>query len=231
LADGQGDGNGGRYIGPVASDAAPEPDPHDDPAYITRTKFLSGVAIVTGGVMTAAILVPVVGFAVADSVQEEDWEWVDVGPLSDFPDGQVTSIAVSGPSPEANRRAYVRNKDKAIIAIWNRCAHLGCPVAYSPGGDVYACPCHGGAYNSLGLVTAGPPPRPLDRFDVKIVSAQGKEVAKMEEPAKGCPVTGAKPADRLLLGRPFSINSGQQPYQLKGPGEPVTGVLANLYPF
>ena len=231
MADGQGDGNGGRYTGPVASDAAPEPDPHDDPAYVTRTKFLSGVALVTGGVLTAAILVPVVGFAVTDSVQEEEWQWVDVGPMSDFPDGQVTSIAVSGPSPESNRRAYVRNKDQAIIAIWNRCAHLGCPVAYSPGGDVYSCPCHGGAYNSLGLVTAGPPPRPLDRFDVKIVTAQGKEVAKMEQPAQGCPVTGAKPADRLLLGRPFSINADQQPYDLKGPGEPVTGALANLYPF
>ena len=231
MADGQGDGNGGRYTGPVASDAAPEPDPHDDPAYVTRTKFLSGVALVTGGVLTAAILVPVVGFAVTDSVQEEEWQWVDVGPMSDFPDGQVTSIAVSGPSPESNRRAYVRNKDNAIIAIWNRCAHLGCPVAYSAGGDVYACPCHGGAYNSLGLVTAGPPPRPLDRFDVKIVTAQGQEVAKMETPAQGCPVTGAKPTDRLLLGRAFSISASQQPYELKGPGEPVTGVLANLYPF
>ena len=53
----------------------------------------------------------------------------------------------------------------------------------------------------------------------------------MEQPADGCPVTGAKPADRLLLGRAFSINADQQPYELKGPGEPVTGALANLYPF
>jgi quinol---cytochrome c reductase iron-sulfur subunit, bacillus type len=231
LAEGQGDGNGGRYIGPVAGDATPDADPHDDPAYITRTKFLTGVAVVTGGVMTAAILVPVVGFVVADSVKEEDWEWVDVGPVSDFPDRQVTSIAVSGPSPEADRRVYLRHKDGAIIAIWNRCAHLGCPVAYSPGGDVYACPCHGGAYNSLGLVTAGPPPRPLDRFDVKIVTTKGEEVAKQEQPSQGCPTGSAKADDRLLVGRPFSINSQQQPYALKGPGEPVSGALANLYPF
>jgi hypothetical protein len=104
-------------------------------------------------------------------------------------------------------------------------------VAYSAGGDVYSCPCHGGAYNSLGLVTAGPPPRPLDRFDVKIVTAEGQEVAKQEQPADGCPTGDAKPADRLLIGRPFSIDEDQNPYELKGPGEPVTGVLANLYPF
>ena len=156
LADGRGEGNGGRYTGPVAGDAAPEADPHDDPAYVTRTKFLSGVALVTGGVLTAAILVPVIGFAVADSVQEEEWRWVDVGPLRDYPDGEVASLAVSGPYPESDRRAYLRHKEGAIIAIWNRCAHLGCPVAYSAGGDVYSCPCHGGAYDSLGLVTAGP---------------------------------------------------------------------------
>jgi menaquinol-cytochrome c reductase iron-sulfur subunit len=231
LAEGQGDGNGGRYTGPVAGDAAPEVDPHDDPAYITRTKFLTGVALVTGGVLTAAILVPVVGFAVADTVKEEEWQWVDVGPLSDFPDGEVGSIAVSGPSPESDRRAYLRHKDGAIIAIWNRCAHLGCPVAYSSGGDVYSCPCHGGAYDSLGLVTAGPPPRPLDRFDVKIITTEGQDVARQEIPADGCPTASAGPEDRVLLGRPFSIDADQNPYQLKGPGEPVTGVLANLYPF
>jgi menaquinol-cytochrome c reductase iron-sulfur subunit len=235
LADSQGEGNGegtrGGYSGPVAHQPEPVHDHHDDPAYITRTKFLTGVAVVTGGVMTAAILVPVVGFAAADTLKPEEWQWVDIGPMSDFPDGKVTSIAVSGPSPESDRRAFVRHKDNAVIAIWNRCAHLGCPVAYSDGGDVYACPCHGGAYDSLGLVTSGPPPRPLDRFDVKIVTPDGKDVAQQEIPADGCPTGKAKADDRLLLGRPFSIDEEQQPYELRGPGEPVTGVLANLYPF
>ncbi len=104
MADSQGEGNGegtrgAQYSGPVAHEPEPVHDHHDDPAYITRTKFLTGVAVVTGGVMTAAILVPVVGFAAADTLKEEKWQWVDIGPMSDFPDGKVTSIAVSGPSP------------------------------------------------------------------------------------------------------------------------------------
>jgi Rieske Fe-S protein len=206
-------------------------DHHDDPAFITRTRFLTGVALVTGGVMTAAILVPVVGFAAADALKDEEWRWVDVGPLSEFPDGQTSSIAVSGPAPESDRRAFLRHRDGAMIAIWNRCAHLGCPVAYSAGGDVYSCPCHGGAYDSLGLVTAGPPPRPLDRFDVKIVTPDGKEVSRQTDVAKGAPTANATPEDRVLVGRPFSIDEEQQPYDLHGPGEPVTGVLSNLYPF
>jgi Rieske Fe-S protein len=235
LAESQGDGpNGGgqgQYKGPVAHEPEPAHDHHDDPAFISRTRFLTGIALVTGGVMTAAILVPVVGFAAADALKEEEWQWVDIGPLSDFPDGQTTSIAVSGPAPESDRRAYIRHQEGAIIAIWNRCAHLGCPVAYSPGGDVYACPCHGGAYDSLGLVTSGPPPRPLDRFDVKIADVKGKEIARQVDVAKGCVTTGAPADARLLVGRPFSIDEDQQPYELRGPGEPVTGVLSNLYPF
>lgn len=236
MAESQGDGTaagtpGGQYSGPSAHVPEPVHDHHDDPAFVTRTKFLTGVAVVTGGVMTAAILVPVIGFAAADTLKEEPWRWVDVGALSDFPDGETSSIAVSGPAPESDRRAFLRNRDGAIIAIWNRCAHLGCPVSYSPGGDVYSCPCHGGAYDSLGLVTSGPPPRPMDRFDVKIATAAGKDVAVQTDVTKGVSTAGAKPDDRVLIGRPFSIDEDQKPYALHGPGEPVTGVLSNLYPF
>jgi menaquinol-cytochrome c reductase iron-sulfur subunit len=229
---GNGTGSGGQYLGPVAHTTEPVENPHDDPAYITRTKFLSGVAVATGAVLGAAILVPVVGFAVTDTVKPEDWRWIDVGALSDFPADQVTSIAVSGPDPEADRRVFIRHKDAALIAIWNRCAHLGCPSSYSAGSDSYTCPCHGGSYDSLGRVIAGPPPRPLDRFDVKIVSARdGSDVAVTTSPAEGCSTRRARQDDRVLIGIAFSIDEDQNPYRLHGPGEEVTGVLANLYPF
>jgi hypothetical protein len=74
----------GPYEGPRATDFTPEPDHSDDPGYITRTKFLSTVAIAGGGILTAAILVPVVGFAVTSPLQSEKWRWVDIGPASDF---------------------------------------------------------------------------------------------------------------------------------------------------
>jgi quinol---cytochrome c reductase iron-sulfur subunit, bacillus type len=232
-ADGAPEDAPGAYVGPRAVDPAGA-DEHDDPEYITRTRFLTNVALVTGGVATAAILVPVVGFAIAPTVQGEDFRWVDVGALKDFPSGQTSSLAVSGPDPEANRRIFLRNRDDQLIAIWNRCAHLGCPVAYSAGGDNYVCPCHGGAYNSLGLVVGGPPPRPLDRLAVKIV--RGKRTVALGPGADpttqpGASTKRAQPEDRVLLGKPYSINSKQQVYKLHGPGEPVTGVLSNLYPF
>jgi nitrite reductase/ring-hydroxylating ferredoxin subunit len=179
------------------------------------------VAVAMGGVMTAAILVPVIGFAVADSLGDEEWRWVDVGAYKDFPKDSTTSIAVTGPAPEADRRVFVRNRDDELIAIWNRCAHLGCPTSYSQFSDGYNCPCHGGAYDSRGLVTAGPPPRPLDRMDIKIVNAAGQDVAYAD----------AKPNDRVLIGKAYSIDAEERPYKLTPPGAPVDGTLSYLFPF
>jgi Rieske Fe-S protein len=221
-----GNGPSQPYRGPRAHDPEPPgPRPEDDPAYVTRTRFLSLGAIAGGAAITAAIIVPVIGFAVTPTLEPEPEQWIDVGPLRDFPDGATTSIAMSGPDPEADRRVFVRRRDDTIVPIWNRCAHLGCPVGYSPGGDVYACPCHGGAYDSLGLVTAGPPPRPLDRFSYKVVRPDPGG-----EGAADVALADARDTDRLLIGRPYSINEDQEPYALHGPGEPVTGVLSNLYP-
>jgi len=143
----------GPYGGPRAVSGAPPPPeepPYEDPIKVlTRAKFLTTVAVVTGGVMTAAILVPVVGFAVTDSLKEEEWRWVNIGPMRNFPSGQTSSIAVSGPDPDADRRVFVRREESDMQLMWNRCTHLGCPVAYSAGGDNFNCPCHGGAYNNV----------------------------------------------------------------------------------
>jgi menaquinol-cytochrome c reductase iron-sulfur subunit len=214
------------YKGPRAIDP-PEPEPRleDDPDYVTRTRFLSLVAIAGGAALTAAIVVPIVGFAVVPALESEVMRWVDVGELSQFPEGETASIAVSGQYPESDRRVFVRRKDGELIPIWNRCTHLGCPVSYSAGGDVFACPCHGGAYDSIGRVTAGPPARPLDRFAYKIVRP-----GPNGEGGRDVPLSQARETDRLLIGAPYSIDEDEQPYALKGPGEPVTGVLKNLYP-
>ena len=221
----------GQYAGPKAIDPVEEHSHDDDPDFITRTRFLSGVAVAGGAVLTAAILVPIVGFAVTDAVKSPADQWVDIGPVSSFPDGQVTSLAVSGLSQWSDARIFLRNKGGQMIAIWNRCAHLGCPVEYFKGGDNYVCPCHGGAYDSLGLVTAGPPPRPLDRFNLKVVNQSGATVSRTGTVHGSVVSVGLNPGDRLLVGSAFSINENQQSYRLHDPGEPVTGLIGNLYPF
>jgi menaquinol-cytochrome c reductase iron-sulfur subunit len=52
------------------------------------------------------------------------------------------------------------------------CTHLGCPVRWLADADLFMCPCHGGVYYQDGTVAAGPPPKPLIRYDVRTVSGQ-----------------------------------------------------------
>lgn len=46
------------------------------------------------------------------------------------------------------------------------CTHLACTVQYREDFQHIWCACHNGHYNLEGVNIAGPPPRPLERFDV-----------------------------------------------------------------
>jgi menaquinol-cytochrome c reductase iron-sulfur subunit len=39
-----------------------------------------------------------------------------------------------------------------------------------PEAKLFLCPCHGGVYYADGDVAAGPPPRPLFRYDVRVLN-------------------------------------------------------------
>jgi Rieske Fe-S protein len=40
------------------------------------------------------------------------------------------------------------------------------------GQEEFFCPCHNGVFDKDGNVVSGPPPRPLDRFEVKVEDDQ-----------------------------------------------------------
>jgi Rieske Fe-S protein len=87
--------------------------------------------------------VPALGFMVAPAFVGQHANAVDVGPLSDFPEGQytITTFLRDPAEGEVTRRtAYVRNNGlvkgtPSFTIISNRCAHLGCPV--QPGGPIF----------------------------------------------------------------------------------------------
>jgi cytochrome b6-f complex iron-sulfur subunit len=58
-----------------------------------------------------------------------------------------------------------------LMALWQRCVHLGCRVPSCESSQGFECPCHGSKYNRHGEYEAGPAPRNLDRFGVSIDAA------------------------------------------------------------
>jgi cytochrome b6-f complex iron-sulfur subunit len=107
---------------------------------------------------------------------------VDAGPTETLlaqtvnPDGSVVPVFV----PEA--RAYVvpapatlsdQFEGKSVeagglMALFQRCVHLGCRVPWCATSIGFECPCHGSKYDYIGEYFAGPAPRNLDRFVVEI---------------------------------------------------------------
>lgn len=60
--------------------------------------------------------------------------------------------------------------DTGLMALWQKCVHLGCRVPDCPSSSGFECPCHGSRYNYHGEYEAGPAPRNLDRFSVSVDS-------------------------------------------------------------
>ncbi len=48
------------------------------------------------------------------------------------------------------------------------CTHLGCTVQYRPDLREVWCACHNGMYDLNGRNISGPPPRPLELFEVQV---------------------------------------------------------------
>ncbi|MDP3790935.1 MAG: Rieske 2Fe-2S domain-containing protein [Candidatus Omnitrophota bacterium] len=55
-----------------------------------------------------------------------------------------------------------------LLAFNAVCTHLNCTVQYDPQAACIWCACHNGRFDLNGKVISGPPPRPLEKYDVNI---------------------------------------------------------------
>ena len=147
-------GAAGAYVDPASARAA-----------VSRGRFLTGVTLGLGGLIGAAITVPVIGLALGPSFSGEDWYWTDLGPTDQFSADKYTDRPLRARARTATStaasRSCARRRTTPSPSSRNTCMHLGCPVELK--GTSFACPCHGGQYDSEGRRTAGPPVRPLNR--------------------------------------------------------------------
>jgi len=177
---------------------------------------LGGQAFGAGAVTLVAL--PVVGFAVAPIFDRPEEIWEGVGTVDDFsPDTyrQAVKTEVPGVGDSGKTTVYIRqgnpdiNPDESpdeYIAISSRCAHLGCPVRFFPSAGNFICPCHGGVYDFEGKVTGGPPVRPLDRFQTRVVG------------------------NTVEVGPRYSVTNSLKPVRARDPGEFTGGIWEYLYP-
>ena len=66
-----------------------------------------------------------------------------------------------------------------LRAFSAKCTHLDCNVQYKPDTKQFFCACHEGYFDDTGINVAGPPPRPLDVFDLE--KEEGRLVLSFQE--------------------------------------------------
>ncbi len=58
--------------------------------------------------------------------------------------------------------------EAGVVALYQKCPHLGCRVPWCLTSQWFECPCHGSQYNRVGEKKAGPAPRGMDSFAVSV---------------------------------------------------------------
>jgi menaquinol-cytochrome c reductase iron-sulfur subunit len=184
---------------------------------MTRRKLFTGGALAAGGIASAAIALPAIGFALGPVFEQEDVTYQDVGAVSDFSATNYvpkTVTLAAGVGEAGKSTVYIRKSDPQLpgekagefVALTTRCAHLGCPVRWVVAAQRFVCPCHGGVYDFQGKVAGGPPVRPLDRFVTRVRNGQ------------------------LQIGPRYSVNSDLKRFSPRDPSEHIDGLWQYLYP-
>lgn len=94
--------------------------------------------------------------------------------ITEYPNGAVEKARAAYSANELTgmEAGLTLGLDGGVIAIYQKCPHLGCRVPECVTSQWFECPCHGSQYNRVGEKRGGPAPRGMDRFAMS-VSADG----------------------------------------------------------
>ena len=118
-----------------------------------------------------------------------------------FGAGRFYLVAYDGDGADT---VYQGLTSEGIMALYQKCVHLGCRVPFCTQSQWFECPCHGSKYNRAGEYRDGPAPRGMDRFAVTvqngIVQVDTSQI--ILGPPRGTNTTGQNPEG------PFCVNIG-----------------------
>jgi cytochrome b6-f complex iron-sulfur subunit len=204
---------GGSAVPVPATPAPPAPRvPLDDEALgVTRRQFFNRGIVAMFGLGLGGFGAATLGF-LWPSLSGGFGSKIRVGKLDDIL-GQIASTRepvyvaeartwISAYPQEAvakAKQAYtgavLEGMEQGVVALYQKCVHLGCRVPWCKSSQWFECPCHGSQYNRVGEKKAGPAPRGLDRFGVSVeggvVVVDTKQV--VQGPAIGTNTTGQEP--------------------------------------
>lgn len=138
---------------------------------LTRRDFLGEVAAAALGVAGLGATVVTVKYLSPNVLFEPPTKF-RVGTPEDYPVDSVTYIR--------DQQVYIVRMSQGFYAVSAVCTHLGCITEWRPEDRVIACPCHGSRFGQDGTKLAGPAPRPLPHFAIRLTQDGELLVDKLE---------------------------------------------------
>ncbi len=128
-----------------------------------------------GGGFGSAIRVGLVSDVLAEIRSQQGFLYRAEGRmwLTEYPNGAVEKARLAYSVPELNgmEAGLALGLDGGVVALYQKCPHLGCRVPNCNSSQWFECPCHGSQYNQVGEKRGGPAPRGMDRFAMSIDSS------------------------------------------------------------
>lgn len=151
--------------------------PESDASRLRRRSFLKRLSAIGAAISAAIAGVPSLVALISPTFKRATSDkWVKLGEAALFD----LDVAIKREFTESVNDAWVESR--VLKSVWlytedgesftaynGRCTHLGCGYFFDDEKKVFHCPCHHGLFDlKTGEVVGGPPPRPLDRLDVKV---------------------------------------------------------------
>jgi len=147
---------------------------------VNRKDFLGLATWAVGGLISLAMGIPAIAYIVGPALQDSSTEdWVRLGSTAKVELGIPTLFKTKIVRQtgwivdERELSVYILSDNgRDYQAMSNICTHLGCRVRWVSDQEQFYCPCHNAAFDKDGEVADGPPPRPLDQFEVRVENDQ-----------------------------------------------------------
>ena len=131
---------------------------------LTRKRFVDWLLGTSAGGFLAAVFYPVVRYIIPPELPESAVSSVQLAFTADEVPSNTGRIFKFGTRPGI----ILKTPGGELRAFSARCTHLDCTVQYREDLEHIWCACHNGHFDLNGKNIAGPPPEPLQAFDVNV---------------------------------------------------------------
>ncbi len=187
-------------VAPSAPVAWTPPDP--ETFGVTRRQFLNRSVFALMGLGITVFGVAIVGF-LWPSGSSGFGSKIRVGKVSDVkadieandgflyrPEGRMWITEYPASALSKAEQVYLPSQltgmEAGVVALYQKCPHLGCRVPECKSSQWFECPCHGSQYNQAGEKKGGPAPRGMDGFAMEITG--GALVVNTGQIIQGAPI-------------------------------------------